>query len=400
MSDFILQIDRGFRPPLTFQTFEDIEAFLIRERDSWSWLDKSTSSSNNGNVNSLLNQYKDRWAERLINMLPQFRSGDAVVRDEFNQILRSKFTHDKLLTALDPEAASVNELSATDKQAAAIALAAVMGKAPLQDQGFLADWTNRIGTAYGLTILAGLNPSLTHGIKSSLESLKTDFQKSVSDVRFFLEQIRSEAGKQTQTIDEAAKAQLVELAQQHDEKSDEQQRQFSDLKNELEGTTRAYEVRMELEGPVRYWRTKSSLHRRRANIALTSLLAYSVASSVGLYCLFNEAAAHLPEKSEQLPIAALFKAAAFSIFFATIVLWIGRIILRIFLSERHLSTDADERRTMIMTFLALIKKRGVEEKDRQLVLAAIFRPGSDGIVGEEGPPDSLLAALANNLVKK
>ena len=84
----------------------------------------------------------------------------------------------------------------------------------------------------------------------------------------------------------------------------------------------------------------------------------------------------------------------------SIAFWAGRVILRIYLSARHLTTDAEERRTMITTFLALTKKGSVSEDDRKFILAALFRPGTDGIVKEESAPDTMFAALMGSILKR
>jgi hypothetical protein len=119
-----------------------------------------------------------------------------------------------------------------------------------------------------------------------------------------------------------------------------------------------------------------------------------------LLYVFHLASALLPAETEKIPLVALFRASAFSILVTTVVFWIGRILVRMYLSDRHLATDADERRTMIMTFLALTKRQAVDEKDRALVLAAIFRAGSDGIIKEDTGPDTAFATLLSNLVKR
>lgn len=85
----------------------------------------------------------------------------------------------------------------------------------------------------------------------------------------------------------------------------------------------------------------------------------------------------------------------------TVAFWVGRILLRVYLSAHHLATDAEERRTMIMTFLALAKSKSVEEveeEDRQVILTALFRPGSDGIVKDDAAPE--VGGLLQALIRK
>lgn len=67
-------------------------------------------------------------------------------------------------------------------------------------------------------------------------------------------------------------------------------------------------------------------------------------------------------------------------------LWATRIMSRIYMSEHHLAVDAGERATMATTYLALTNTRSADEKDRAVVLAALFRPTADGIVKDDPPP--------------
>jgi hypothetical protein len=112
------------------------------------------------------------------------------------------------------------------------------------------------------------------------------------------------------------------------------------------------------------------------------------------------AASHLPGDAVTVPYAALFRASTFALLMTSIAFWVGRVLLRIYLSARHLTTDAEERRTMITTFLALTRKSIIKDDDRKFILAALFRPGADGIVNEEAASDTMFAALLGSILKK
>jgi hypothetical protein len=74
--------------------------------------------------------------------------------------------------------------------------------------------------------------------------------------------------------------------------------------------------------------------------------------------------------------------------------WGVRLVVRMFLSHLHLATDAGERVVMARTYLSLLEgDRLASKEDRQLILQALFRPASDGIVKDEGIPPSALEFL-------
>jgi hypothetical protein len=95
--------------------------------------------------------------------------------------------------------------------------------------------------------------------------------------------------------------------------------------------------------------------------------------------------------------AIFLKFAAISAVVTTIGFWVGRVLLRIYLSDRHLLTDAEERIALIKTYLALSNEGKVDASDRALILAPLFRTAADGIVKEEGPDASVAGMIAKAL---
>lgn len=72
------------------------------------------------------------------------------------------------------------------------------------------------------------------------------------------------------------------------------------------------------------------------------------------------------------------------IFASSSTVWIIRLIVKIALSNLHLSEDANERVVMIKTYLSFIQEgHGLQENDKQLIMSSIFRPSSIGIIQDE-----------------
>jgi Family of unknown function (DUF6161) len=78
-------------------------------------------------------------------------------------------------------------------------------------------------------------------------------------------------------------------------------------------------------------------------------------------------------------------------------IWAVRLLVRMFLSHTHLATDASERTTMVQTYLSLIEGGNLtSDEDRKLILQALFRPATDGLVKDEGLPHPFLEALTRS----
>ncbi len=74
----------------------------------------------------------------------------------------------------------------------------------------------------------------------------------------------------------------------------------------------------------------------------------------------------------------------FLILSITLTLWFVRILMKIALSNYHLTVDAKERIVMIRTYLALMQEgKGFEQDDRKVILDNVFRPTNHGIIKDE-----------------
>jgi hypothetical protein len=79
--------------------------------------------------------------------------------------------------------------------------------------------------------------------------------------------------------------------------------------------------------------------------------------------------------------------------FATVSLWFLRLQMKIFLSERHLALDAEERTAFSEAYLALLKEGSATRENETIILQSIFRPTQDGIINDEAGPDFSVAGL-------
>lgn len=175
-------------------------------------------------------------------------------------------------------------------------------------------------------------------------------------------------------------------------------RDSADEKIELMNSTRvAYEEQMRLKAPVEYWSEKGEKHDASALRWGTALAVYVVgAVLIGTWVFFSaweSLGTDTPLSSRHLLLVAAIGAVL------TLLFWGARLCVRIFLGERHLFTDAEERRVMTQAYLALIKEQAASDQERMLILAALFRNAQDGIVKDDGGGGelSLPAVLAKML---
>tara|TARA_R110002124_G_scaffold250518_2_gene415585 strand:+ start:7810 stop:9003 length:1194 start_codon:yes stop_codon:yes gene_type:complete len=160
---------------------------------------------------------------------------------------------------------------------------------------------------------------------------------------------------------------------------------------------KTYEEAMALQAPSKYWRDKAVIHRRAETWAAWRLAGFFCIAGAGLTAAFYQTAVFFLSVESDPRNSVYFVASAGLATVAGLILWIGRLLTRLYLSEHHLRKDAEERRIMTTTYLALMRKTAAGDADRQVILGALFRNSSDGIVKDDGASDIGLSALVSRL---
>jgi Family of unknown function (DUF6161) len=182
----------------------------------------------------------------------------------------------------------------------------------------------------------------------------------------------------------------------------------------IKSTEAAYGAQMELDAAVNYWGGKKGQHSTQRDAAFGNLtkfiwrggIAAGAAFFVAIWLLLEMAGVNLPFIDlGRGPDAAPLPAVSYLIItlalgtLLTCLFWAARIFVRIYLSERTLITDSEERVVMIKTYLALIKEGGaLNNEDRLVILNALFRSAGDGSSGQESGGEVALPALMARLI--
>lgn len=189
---------------------------------------------------------------------------------------------------------------------------------------------------------------------------------------------------------EAQTADLETHKEQFKTKFDDE---LANAKSDLENLTKTYDDNLALHASVRYWGIQQQSHNDKAKSFAWALgtTTVIVLITIILFAVFG-----LDKPFKEVAVSKLITAAALT----TFGIWIIKIVANIFMSHLHLATDAQERRTMIHTNLALTRKgQGPKEEDRQLILQTLFRPSTtDMVKNDQGPTQ--LVDLINRLSPK
>lgn len=192
--------------------------------------------------------------------------------------------------------------------------------------------------------------------------------------------------QQTETQSEELAAHQAEFKKQYDIA-------LGEAKSELENLTKTYDDKLALHASVKYWGLQHNSHNIKAKVFAVAL---GITTAIVLATIIVFAFYGLDQPIKQVSVSKLVTAAAIT----TFGLWAIKILANIFMSHLHLATDAQERRTMIHTYLALTRKgHGPKDEDRQLILQTLFRPSTtDMVKNDQGPTQ--LVDLINRLSPK
>jgi Family of unknown function (DUF6161) len=266
---------------------------------------------------------------------------------------------------------------------------------------YLATLQNKVSAGHALRLFMGLNSANVGEVEAfrgstlasvwelGLPGVQNAYEKAFEELRRKMEmeheQLRRQAGK---SADEFSKLEAdvgsLHSAQRttFDEEEAKRKLEFEQRQavhdSQMSDIARSYKESMALRASVTYL-THGSKDRRKAWITtgIVTFLVGAVFSGAAFFVAREVLNTDKPEWHKIAPAALL----------ATLMFWLIRILVRMFLSNLHQSSDMRARATLIQTYLALLAEGNpLKEDDRKLILQVIFRPISDGLVRDDAAP--------------
>jgi hypothetical protein len=250
-------------------------------------------------------------------------------------------------------------------------------------------WSGFIEGMAERTKIAEIPKSALRSATESVDELHSKMQHLIAEKQTELDQLHRTYDELTQSMatkelhrTETWNRFIEDAGKRHEETIVNHEQRMDSIES-------VFREKMALRGPVEYWSKRQEHHKDFAvGFGILSFILIVVGgSALALWAsrVFGAIPDNGSPKAWQL--ASLVIVAVF-------LTWAIRLVIRLFLSHSHLNTDAAERVVMTQTYLALLEENKLaEEKDRSLILGALFRPASDGMVKEENIPHPMLEAL-------
>ncbi len=178
--------------------------------------------------------------------------------------------------------------------------------------------------------------------------------------------------------------------------------EFSRHKKQMKQSEEFYEKKLAVKNAVTYWKNKARSHYLNSWIfgiiaAFLLIFSFYQITNIADYILNldmnpdNKKAKRLLDENGALQLWVY----GFFLVGVTLVIWFIRLIVKVFLSNLHLHSDAKERETMILTYLAFEREeKTLKPTDRDLILPSIFRVTTNGYIKEDSSPNSPINIIA------
>ena len=222
-------------------------------------------------------------------------------------------------------------------------------------------------------------------IAEQLESMRASWDKQFEEYSRNINDIMVRSKQDFENLRNDIHVDKARYKESYDEllkqQQEEEQKRNKETKKEYEDIVHKFKTAMALKAPVTYWDRKAKSHRWLAVLPILAL-----ASLFAVFGCFYSEITLAGVKDKLIPADKTGYGEILILGVAiTLIIWLLRILVKLFLSQLHLASEASERKVIVQTFLALLEDNAIESKEKELVLAAIFRPSSTGIVTDDSP---------------
>lgn len=374
----------------------EITTWIQKENTFWEWI---YHANRGGNHDQGLRQAFGQLGHALntVNQAQQYRDSNpqhyqAQVQ-EIQNLLRGTFLQQRLPHSSTPLAARIKAYKEATGDHAASFFASVFVP-PQQGHHFqpndLVTWR---GLVEGLIDKYGMATAPHKGRKQSAEQSFEQLRVKAEDLVGEKSTAYDALHRDYSALAESVRATASEQKTKFDEAQSQRDSSFEELvakhQEEMEALRKTFREEIALRAPATYWETKRQTHERMTKItgglSFGGIAVAAIVMGWLIHDLLRSVAPNTPPEAWR--VAMLVLVGIFTV-------WGLRLLVRMFLSHLHLATDAAERVVMTHTYLSLMEGDQLTSKeDRQLILQALFRPASDGIVKDEGVPFSLAEVL-------
>lgn len=404
----------GADQPVTFKTFDDAITWLQGQRDKWSGFHRyadhhSVVRSHREAISSAIAGVSEAKAEGLREkaavVLRKLEAGpfldaDGIGAEHINAAINNRDFHTALAICMlwvdQGERQNLNGLS--------LNLISLLKAA--------SQWRDK-GGSYGLEAMGykkamntrlvkweaefkGLSERGKDWLDKTGEASTATLARQV-EIQESLRTLHAGSKEQLDSLNSDHQEKLTNLHAAHEEKLAALHQSQSDALAKLHET---YLEHLRLKAPADYWTDKARKHSASAQLWLKWLMGFIGVGLIGLaaflYWNFYSLIDHVSTKSANTTAIVLLALPA--LLYLTLV----RVAHKSYRDEVRHAVDAEQRSTLVQTYLALNNENDgkIEPGERLLALHALFRGSAHGDSPDDTPPVNSLEAIIQSLKPK
>jgi len=156
-----------------------------------------------------------------------------------------------------------------------------------------------------------------------------------------------------------------------------------------------YGEKLRLSAPAQYWQETKASYSKKGKWWLGASIATAILTVATLLCVLI----FLPDLfSAESHIFDIIKNSAIVTVIASVLIYVMRLFVKLAMSSFHLSRDANERDKLVNFYLSLINEKAVTEKERAIIINALFSRSDTGLLTGESAP--VMSADVSSLIDK
>jgi len=224
---------------------------------------------------------------------------------------------------------------------------------------------------------------------NSLSSLKSEFSSHLTESEKHLQQFLSQSKHKTETDAKSIDDFLTDKKGAFDTWFDGSSKSFGEFddasKKRIEELEHTYQEKLRLAKPAEYWRKRAEKLKGEGKLWLRWLALCVTVSAISLFVLLWQ----IPDGMLLNIFAGEASAIKWALVYITFLSFIAfgiRTLAKITFSSFHLARDAEEREQLTYVYLALMQEAKIDEKDRSLIMQALFSRADTGLLKEDSSP--------------
>lgn len=381
--DILFEIDLS--PNGKKELFKDVDQFqhwLDVEKAFWNWGDSLNRADDE--AFRFLNGFKNRLNQfqSHVDALRRFGPNSIEYKQHKNELMRylsESFKMGHLIHSSMPQAKFVKDQANINPVVATYILKYFI------ERKFEAYPTLRKkqfeGAIAALLFEFNVTKNVAKAEKTALEDLKNEWQDNFNSFKKTFDETVRSSNETLSSVKSQKDLQVATFNEMLQKSSVDYHKLVEDTKKHFKEIEDLYQKNLALHSSISYWEEKSKDHFSLVKWFSFGVVGTFVIVGLGLFFTVKEFVGNDTLQTVQLWKITLI------LLVATIGVWATRVLVRLLLSNIHLGSEAKERRTMLLTYLALLQEGKLPEGDvRHLILQALFRPATTGIVRDDGVP--------------